>query len=425
MPQRNKCTIKSTCCCFFAKDEPIRLIRSNMTTTADALQIILEQKRDFGTEDIPFDLALGRVLAEDLHCDRDMPPYNRVTMDGIAINYADWSNGTNVFAMGDTQAAGDQPAVAGKATCVEIMTGGVLPLYTDTIVPYEDIIIEDGTATIKIPALKQGQNIHYKGRDRKQGDLVVRAGTVVNAAVISAAATIGMHTLLVKKLPRVIVVSTGDELVEVDETPQPYQIRRSNNYSICALLRPFGIEADMLHLPDSAPVMEQELAECIDEYDVWVLSGGVSMGKFDHLPAVLEDLGVKKLFHKVQQRPGKPFWFGTFIDGPIVFAFPGNPVSTFMCCNCYLLPWLRAQLGTKEQATYAILGQDVTFLPPLTYFMQVQLHMNTEGQTIATPVQGNGSGDLANLTETDAFMELPAGRSNFTKGEVFKTWPFK
>jgi molybdopterin molybdotransferase len=158
---------------------------------------------------------------------------------------------------------------------------------------------------------------------------------------------------------------------------------------------------------------------------VILLSGGISMGKFDYIPQALETLRVDKLFHKVAQRPGKPFWFGRHAEGALVFAFPGNPVATFMCLHRYFLLWLDATLGLKpEPPVYAVLGADFNFVPPLQYFLQVRLNSNKQGQLIATPIEGNGSGDFANLADTDAFMELPLEQNECKKGEVYKIWNF-
>ena len=150
------------------------------------------------------------------------------------------------------------------------------------------------------------------------------------------------------------------------------------------------------------------------------------MGKFDYIPVALEEMQLKTIFHKVHQRPGKPFWFGKHYNGVLVFAFPGNPVATFMCLHRYFLPWLAASQGLKEKRpVYAILDRDFMFSVSLQYFLQVKLNMEINGTLTATPFEGNGSGDFANLEEADAFMELPLERNNFTKGEVFSIWPFK
>ena len=398
-----------------------------MVTVAEAEKIIQSTARDYGTETVPFQQASGRVLAEDLKADRDLPPYNRATMDGIAIRYKAYETGIKTFTIKATQAAGDEPKeISNLDECIEIMTGAALPETTDTIIRYEDLEIKNKTARLLIDAIKQGQNIHRKGADKKQGGVVVNANEIVTPAIISMAASVGKADLVVKKNPKVVIISTGDELVEVNETPTPYQIRRSNNYTIKGILAQHGLDADMLHIPDEPSAIAKQIKVCLKQRDVIILSGGISMGKFDYLPKALEELGVEKLFHKVQQRPGKPFWFGKHSNGTIVFAFPGNPVSTFMCLNRYFISWLKASLGLATPTPlYAVLASDFTFTPALQYFLQVALSVNENAQIIATPVEGNGSGDFANLVDSDAFMELPAERNNFMKGEVFRAWPFK
>jgi molybdopterin molybdotransferase len=397
-----------------------------MITVQEAEQIISAQLRDYGTEQVSLEDAMGRALAEDICADRDLPPSNRVTMDGIAISYAAFESGNRIFKVKATMAAGHAPVSFDSASeCVELMTGAALPDSADTVIRYEDVSIENGTATVMVDAIKKGQNLHYKGADRKQGDIVVPAGRVIDAAVVSMAASVGKSTLLVARLPRVAIISTGDELVDVDATPTPYQVRHSNSYAIRAVLSKQGIQADMMHMPDDQAVIADTMQGCLQQYDVVLLSGGVSMGKFDYLPQILEQQGVRKLFHKVKQRPGKPFWFGVKDGAAIVFAFPGNPVSAFMCLHRYFLPWLRACLHTVQPAAYAVLTRDVTFNPELQYFLQVRLEVNGRGQWCATPVVGNGSGDFSSLLDAHAFMELPLEQTTFKAGEVFPIWSYR
>jgi molybdopterin molybdotransferase len=398
-----------------------------MIPVHEAEHIIAATIKDYGTETVHFEKAGGRILAEGILCDRDFPPYNRVSMDGIAIRYAGFESGLRSFYIKGTQAAGDDPiAINNDDECIEIMTGAALPDTADTIIRYEDLIIGNGKATLLVNTLKKGQSIHYKGVDKKQGDIAAPANVIIDHAVISIAATIGTTDLLVRKLPRIAILSTGDELVDIHETPTPYQVRRSNGYTIKEILKRFGIDASITHLPDNPGVIEEQLRTSLDNYDVLLLSGGVSMGKYDHLPSVFEKLAITQLFHKVQQRPGKPLWFGKHGGGAIVFAFPGNPVSAFLCMHRYFIPWLEGCLGLQYiQPPHAILGEDVTFAPSLQYFMQVKATVNEQGKLIAMPMHGNGSGDLANLVETNAFLELPAERDHFMKGEVFRLWPFK
>ena len=392
-----------------------------MITVAEARRIINDQVRSYGTEKVPVLDTVGRVLREDLFADRDFPPYNRVTMDGIAIRFDDFAAGQRQFPIAGVAAAGAaQMELTEGGKCLEVMTGSVLPNGTDTVIRYEDTTIEEGVATIVLPELVQGKNIHRQGEDRPAGERVVKGGRRISASEIGVAVTIGKGELEVSRLPRTIIISTGDELVDVHEQPLPHQIRKSNVYRLRASLRQYNIEADAFHLQDDYAEIVEELRRILENYEVVILSGGVSKGKFDYLPQALEELGVEKLFHKIRQRPGKPFWFGKSAGGTMVFALPGNPVSSFMCTQCYFLPWLQACLGLPvSPQPMAMLTQDFTFRPDLVYFLQVAVSYDEKGRILARPVTGNGSGDLANLVDADAFLELPSGRSDFREGEVF------
>jgi molybdopterin molybdotransferase len=400
-----------------------------MITVEEAEKIILAELRDYGAEIMPFELTLGRVLAENIKADRDLPPFNRVTMDGVAVNYNAIENGVNSFHIKAMQAAGDPPAEVHEADhCIEIMTGAALPSSVDTVIRYEDLEIRAGLASVLISHthIKKGQNIHFQGRDKKQHEIVAESGQIISPAIISLVASVGETELRVKKLPRVVIISSGDELVEVEQTPLLYQIRKSNNYTVKAVLQQHNIDAAMLHIPDDPEITKKLIQQCLLNYDVILLSGGISMGKFDYIPKALEELNVQQLFHKVDQRPGKPFWFGKHDNGVVVFAFPGNPVATFMCLHRYFLTWLQATLGLKPQpAVYAVLDRDFNFQPALKYFLQVHLQVNEHGQLMAAPIEGNGSGDFANLVDTNAFMELPLEKNHFAKGEVYRAWMFK
>jgi len=399
-----------------------------MITVEEAEKIIQAELRDYGVEIMPFELTLGRVLAENIKADRDLPPFNRVTMDGIAVNYAAIENGQSSFHIKAVQAAGDFPVeVTDIDHCIEIMTGAAMPSSLDTIIRYEDLEIRGDLASLVVNSntVKKGQNIHLKGRDKKKDDIVATTGQLITPAIISLVASVGETELRVKKQPRVVIISSGDELVEVEQTPLIYQIRKSNNYTIKAILQQHNIEATMVHIPDDAAITQKTILQCLQNYDVLLLSGGISMGKFDYIPKALEELQVEQLVHKVKQRPGKPFWFGRHGNGTVVFAFPGNPVATFMCMHRYFLPWLQSSLELKTKPTaYAVLDSEVAFHPELQYFLQVDLNVNADGRLMATPIEGNGSGDFANLAYTDAFMELPWGKNKFRKGEAYRIWSF-
>ncbi len=396
-----------------------------MITVEEAERIIQSQVKDYGAEILPLELSPGRILAENLKADRDMPPFNRVTMDGIAVSYKSLESGISSFHIKAIQAAGDNPVeIQRENECIEIMTGAMLPQSADTVIRYEDLNLSNGVATILTKDIKRGQNIHYQGKDKKAGERLASVGAFITPALIGVVASIGESELRVKKLPKVVIISSGDELVKIEQVPLPSQIRRSNNYMIKGVLQQSLINADMLHVPDNQNIISDKLKYCIENYDVILLSGGVSMGKFDFIPQALEKLKVEKLFHKVQQRPGKPFWFGKHDNGTLIFAFPGNPVSTFLCVYRYFIPWLNASIGNVSNTINAVLSHDINFQFPLKYFMQVKLSYDENCRLIADPAEGNGSGDFSNLSDANAFMELPPEKNRFEKGEIFKVWRF-
>lgn len=396
-----------------------------MITSQKALQIILDNTEDFGIEEIPFLDSLGRILKEDIIADREFPPFNRVSMDGIAISYDTFSKGAREFAIENIQPAGSaQVELIDSKNCIEVMTGAVLPKNVDVVIPYEQVIIENGIATVQIDEIKPLQNVHLKGKDRIENDILQKKDTIISSAEIGIFATVGKSIVKVAKQPKVLIISTGDELVGVSEKPLSYQIRRSNVYTLVSLLERLNIKAETEHISDNKQLLKKKIEQHLEHYDVLLFSGAVSKGKFDFLPEVFDELGVEKLFHKVKQRPGKPFWFGKR-DSKNIFAFPGNPVSTFVGCLKYFYPWFKKSMGIDCKNQHkAILAEDFVFKPELTYFLQV-ITENKNGMLYATPVVGNGSGDLANLAETDAFIELPDHRNEFKEGEVFPLIEFR
>jgi molybdopterin molybdotransferase len=392
-----------------------------MINVEEAVRIIQKTVKDFGVEELPLEDALGRVLREDLHADRDFPPFNRVTMDGIAIRRESFAAGRRTFPIAGIAAAGAPPmTLRDPEACLEVMTGAILPAGTDAVIRYEDLEIANGAAAIVLDEVKPGQNIHRRGEDRPKGDRIVPRYRRLSPAELGVAATVGKAVIKVSRLPKTMIISTGDELVPVSETPLPHQIRRSNVHRLKATLQKVNVPVDTFHLQDDLEEILQQLKKILRKYEVVLLSGGVSKGKFDYLPEALAQLGVEKLFHRIAQRPGKPFWFGRAANGTTVFALPGNPISSFLCTHRYFLPWLDACLGLPPApAPKAVLQEDVPFKPDLTRFLEVKLDFDDQGRILARPVPGSGSGDLANLVDADAFVELPRGKDLYRKGEVY------
>jgi molybdopterin molybdotransferase len=343
-------------------------------------------------------------------------------MDGIAIASHAATHGRRMFRIAGIVAAGAEPQpLPGVDCCLEVMTGAMLPAGADTVIPVELLGIAGGTATLADAARPAtGDNVHRRGTDARAGDLALAAGTRLRGPELAVAASAGRGALQVSPRPRIAIVSTGDELVGPDVPLAPWQIRRSNALGIAATLVAHGYhELEDLHLRDDPADIRSALATALEGRDALVLSGGVSAGRFDHVPAVLASLGVEQVFHKVAQRPGKPLWFGIAPGGKPVFALPGNPVSTLVCLVRYVLAGLaRLEGATPPPVLYATLGEDYDARPGLTAFIPVDL----DGARVRLHPT-HGSGDFTALTGTAGFVELSPGRRHQAGEAVpFYTW---
>ncbi len=396
-----------------------------MITSGEAHDAILAGMPDFEAESISVSASVGRALRQSVVAERDQPPFDRVMMDGIAISFGDFDSGTRSFPIQSTQAAGDEQLTLEQGNCIEIMTGASLPKGTDCIVPVERICVDNNVAEIEADyKAKQRQFIHPRGSDHTQGAELLTTGKRISPMDIAIINSCGLTTVECSKSPTIAVISTGNELVPAGEPIKAHQIRMSNGPAVVSLLEQHGYaNCEHDHLLDEPALLNDKIDQHLDNSDILILSGGVSMGKADHIPRVLEDLGVKVVFHKISQRPGKPMWFGMGPKNQAVFALPGNPVSTLLCCRQYVIPALNAASGLRrKQPEFAVLTQDVEFKPKLTCFLPVKLLSNTGGQILAMPVHTNTSGDFASLSGTDGYIELPLEESLFAAGKPAKLY---
>jgi molybdopterin molybdotransferase len=398
-----------------------------MLTPAQAETLIEQHLVCLPIESLPLTQVAGAVLRENVYAERDHPPFDRVAMDGFAFDAAGAAGNAGRLRVASFQAAGDPPRVLDDpATCIEIMTGAMLPTGCDAVVQVEHVQRNGDIAEFGRRPVQPWQNVHRRGSDCRQGALLLAAGTRLSPPEVAIAAGAGMARLRVSAQPMIVVISTGNELVEPGEQIQPHQVRRSNAYGITAALRQHGFAriADD-HVRDDEAEIQQRLDFHLRTHDVLILSGGVSMGKLDLVPRVLERLGVSLVFHHVAQRPGKPMWFGVSQSGPAVFALPGNPVSTLVCLSRYVLPALRAAMGqTSIEAPRIALTAPFEVKAPLAFYLPVKLRSDDWGRTSAEPAPTNGSGDFTALAGTDGFVELPPGPNTFPKGFVarFYRW---
>ena len=393
-----------------------------MLEPAQADELIEQQLQCLPIESLPLAQCAGAVLRENVYAERDQPPFDRVAMDGIAVDSGAVLGGHRKLRIQATQAAGDPPlTLADPGACIEVMTGAVLPAGCDSVVPVEQISIASGSAEIAgdLP-IEPGQNVHRRASDSRQGALLLSSGSELRAPEIAIAASAGMARVRVSGQPMLAVISTGNELVEPGDPILPHQVRRSNAYAISAALRSHGFQrvADD-HLLDDLLELRERLKFHLETHDVLILTGGVSMGKLDLVPRALDELGVRTVFHKVAQRPGKPMWFGLSSSGTAVFALPGNPVSSIVCLTRFVLPALFTAMGrTRPPPEKMALGGPVNVGVSLTFFMPVRVEVDEWGRAWAVPKPTNGSGDFTALAGTDGFVELPPGPNVYPKGFV-------
>jgi molybdopterin molybdotransferase len=398
-----------------------------MLSVTEAQAVILQATHALPAETIALvPAALGLVLAEDVASDLDSPPHDKALMDGYAVRSADLPEGRGELDVIEEVTAGVTPQRAvGPGQATRIMTGAPVPAGADAVVPVERtrlpkpdrVVIEDRPPHPE-------QNILRRGREMKRGEVILAAGALLRPQEFGVLGTVGRTSIRVVPPPRVAILPTGDEIVEVSEIPGPGQIRNGNgpmleaqSYRAGGMPLFLGIARDRIeHL---RPLIRQGL-----EADVLVLSGGVSAGKLDLVPGVLKEMGVEARFHKIEMKPGKPLFFGVR-SGPggrqtLVFGLPGNPVSSFACFELFVRPALRALRGLRDPGPHVVqaeLSEDFPYRTDRPTYHPAALEMAERGWR-ARIVPWFGSADLLGLTKANALAVLPAGDHQHRAGQL-------
>lgn len=412
-----------------------------MISVAEAERLVLAAVGRLPTERCKLTAATGRVLRAPIQADRDGPPFDRATLDGVCLRFSEFAAGRREFAIAGLQAAGAAPVSAPpNGACLEIMTGAPVPAPCDVVVRIEDLERDGDRVRIRTDTeLAVGDGVHAHGSDFRAGDTLLEPGCRLTGREIAIAASCGRTELEVTMEPKIAVLTTGDELVEVDDEPKPHQIRRSNDLALKAVLQAAGFsKIELNHLPDNAQAISWNMERLLQQADVVLVTGGVSKGRFDHLPAVLEELGVTKHFHGVAQRPGKPMFFGTFgrpgdflhpEDTRVVsvFALPGNPVSSFICTHRYVLPALATMVAHARRGgpEHAALAAGAKPHRELTLFVPARRTSSpADARTMVDLQPTNTSGDFAAVATTDGFVEIPPAPNPLAAGAVvpFVRW---
>jgi molybdopterin molybdotransferase len=386
-----------------------------MLTYLEAQKIIASLSRSFGIEQVNLDDTDGRVLAENAYADRDYPPFNRAAMDGYAINLSDWERGTRTYKIQQVIYAGENGNKdLTPGCCYQIMTGAPVPLSANVVIRREDATQDGQTVTFNIESIRAFQSIARQGEDAKKGDLMVGAGQRCTPATISMLASISKGFVSVEKLPRVALITTGNEVVDINSVMLPNQIRNSNQYLIKSLLKKWLIKpAVCAHVLDIEDDLMAAIRGVLD-HDIIITCGGVSAGDADYLPSVFEQLGITKLFHKVAIRPGKPIWCGQMPNGGLAFGLPGNPFSGMVGFKLFVESYLYASFKLDKPITYTLpFNGSRTNKSGLDEIFPVKL--SGEPLTLR-PLSLNGSGDIRLGLGADALAIHPGQQHLLSEG---------
>ena len=396
----------------------------NLISVTQAENIIRQHLTTAAVEIVPLSKAQGRYLREDILADRPLPPFDRVMMDGIAIAHASFTSGNNRFPITGTQAAGTPALTLENAdSCIEVMTGCVLPHGCDCIIPIEHIDLSENTASLHSDASPQAkQHIHSAGSDTAAGEILLSSGQVLNAAELAVAASCGATHLKVSALPRILIITTGDELVAPEITPLPHQIRRSHATALEALITGVKLgKVDNIHIADDPVALKETITEALPAHDILILTGGISRGKYDYVAPVLTELLGSPHFHGIAQRPGKPMAFWKNPNSPLVFAHPGNPVSVMACAARYLIPSLVEILSGRSPNPQQLPATG-SFHCPSHFTGLVPCRINNGRIQLVPP---SNSGNFLALAATDGIAQLPGeltGKELLNEPASFYPW---
>ena len=393
-----------------------------MINYQEALSIILKQSASFGEENIFIDEALDRVLAEDILSDRDLPPFNRSAMDGIALNFMDLENGIREFNLVETIFAGQASTKKiNTAECYKIMTGAAVPNGANVVIRIEDILYHDQVFKVLTDDFGVFQNIALKGQDLQQHSIALQKGELLNIPKIGLLASLGKTHLLVKKLPTVNVITTGNEVVELGTEISPFHIYNCNKHVLKQLIRQNQIKNFRFsHADDDLEILKKCILENL-ETDILILTGGVSAGDADYIPEVLADLGVKQIFHKVAIKPGKPLYVGVLTSGTMVFALPGNPFSCLITFKLFVEYYIKSCLGLARKQQIKLSGEARKSKSKFDEFFPVRLINNDR---FVTSSAINGSGDVRLGFSADGFAMHPKNKADLIEKDEVLYFPF-
>lgn len=392
-----------------------------MITLSQAIQIIQSEVNQIvGEEKVNLWGSLGRVLAKDVISDMNMPPFNKTAVDGYACKMVDALKELEVI---EIIPAGIVPQkVVGVGQCSKIMTGAMIPEGTDCVLMVEDTK-EISENRIQFTGQKPKSNICILGEDIKTDDIAIPKGTLISKQHIAIMAALGCHQPIVMRKPSVAILVTGDELVEPEVMPQGGQIRNSNGHQLVAQVLSANAEVNYIGIvKDTEEETYNALSDALAKNDIVILTGGVSMGDYDYVPAVMKKLGINILFDSIAIQPGKPTKFGVK-EGKLVFGLPGNPVSTYMQFEILVKPVIQRLMGAQSKDQFiARLPLGKTYSRKKVERLGIIPVAITKDQRVV-PVEFHGSAHIFALAKADGYIMIPLGIGELKEGELVDVRP--
>tara|TARA_Y100000588_G_scaffold130352_1_gene142800 strand:+ start:159 stop:1382 length:1224 start_codon:yes stop_codon:yes gene_type:complete len=397
-----------------------------------ALEILKKNKINIKTEIILSKNSLNRIAAKNINSPNNYPAANNTAFDGFAVNSKETKN-IRKFKIIKVIAAGDNPKIkkVPKFSAIEVMTGAVIQKPFDTVIPTENIKYfpnkENANYIIITNKIKKNNHIRFKGSDYRKGERVISKGQIIQPNHILALKTLGIEKILVKKKPKIVFYSTGNEISNSSKVPS-WKVRNSNSYYLKSFLKNFPVkfkEKRVLRDNDQAKFKKEINHNLTSNIDIVVTSGAVSVGKFDFVPKIITQFKLKNFFKGVAIRPGKPIMFANFKNNMVFFGLPGNPISSAACFRFFVLPFLYSSMGsTEDMPIVAKIKSNFLKKKNFTRFIKGKLSFSNEGKVEFKVLKGQESFRINSFTKSNAWGLFPSGKTLFKKGDYIKCYTF-
>ena len=392
-----------------------------MTTHQSAIEVLKNKSKHRKTEILPLAKCLHLVSADEVFAPINVPSFDNAAMDGYAFRFEDFLNELNLQIINEIQAGTDALLPLKKGEAARIFTGAPIPENGDTVIPQEDVLVENGMLKFQ-KKVNKNANVRQKGTQTQKGTLILKKNTKITAEYIGFLATFGIAELEVFAPPKIGIITTGKELVKAGNSLENYQIYDSNSVFLTAAFEEIGLKLSFsIWVDDNKNELKNAIQENVEKVDVLIFTGGISVGDYDFLKPVLDDLDVQESFYRVKQKPGKPLFFGT-LNNTEIFALPGNPSAVVMCFHVYLKPFIKEKMGIESftKKEFGILMNEYIKKSGLAHFVKAFVENNK-----VEILNNQLSYQMDAYTKANAFAILPENQEHFQIGDKVEVLKFR